>query len=143
VSNANLRQLGLDSRDAGIALADLVTRGLAVKTGGRRYAAYVLSGAVRRPTVHQLELAGLDSTPPRTGTPAATGERRDRRAEILALFDGGAALALADVVERTGLGRAMTSRYLDQLVTDGALVTTAPPRSRHRRYVRPNPAGNV
>jgi ATP-dependent DNA helicase RecG len=42
VANGTLRQLGLDSRDATNALADLVGRGLAYKVGGRRYAEYLL-----------------------------------------------------------------------------------------------------
>ncbi len=43
VSNATLRQLGLDSRESTQALTDLVSRGLTDRVGGRRYAAYVLN----------------------------------------------------------------------------------------------------
>jgi ATP-dependent DNA helicase RecG len=132
VSNASLRQLGLDSRDAGLALADLVSRGLAVRVGGRRYASYVLSDVETRPKNLQLELLDESDQPkPRQG-------RRDRTAEVLALFDRRESLALSDVTARTGLSSVMASRYLEQLIASGDLESTAPPRSRHRRYRRAN-----
>jgi len=40
----------------------------------------------------------------------------------------------AEVAQTTGLGLAMTNRYLARLLTAGQLVATAPPRSPKRAY---------
>jgi ATP-dependent DNA helicase RecG len=117
VTNAHLRQLGLDSRDATTALTDLVNRGLATKVGGRRYASYVLT---------DVNTATAPAAPH-----TAPGGRDD---EILAVLAGGVELSLSEVAAAVGLGTAMTSRRLDRLLASGAVIATAPPRSRHRRY---------
>jgi ATP-dependent DNA helicase RecG len=133
VSNASLRQLGFDSREATAALADLVQRGLVVKTGGRRYATYLLDAAPNQSTAYQLPLEMDEGS---ADTPDTSTTRRDRSAEIVALFNEGQELSLADVAEAIGLGNAMTARYLDRLVAQQILIATAPARSRHRRYRR-------
>ena len=97
ITDAQLRQLGLDNREATTALGDLVSRGLAARTGGRR----------------------------------------DRSAEVLAIFRPGVSLSLAEVNEQTGLGRAMAARYLERLLANGRLRATAPPKARDRRFHRP------
>ena len=130
VSNASLRQLGLDSRDATAALADLVQRGIAVKTGGRRYATYLLDTTPRQASAYQPPL-DLEETVPPTDSRVT---RRDRTPEIVALFADGRERTLADVAAATGLGSAMTARYLERLVSQQVLTSSAPPRSRHRRY---------
>jgi ATP-dependent DNA helicase RecG len=63
-----------------------------------------------------------------------------RAADILALFGEGRELKATDVMNATGLGRAMTLRYLSNLVADGYLEATAPKGSRQRTY-RYLPAG--
>lgn len=118
VTNAHLRQLGLDSRDATSALADLVRRGLAAKTGGRRYASYVLADAPEG----QPESARSPEAP--TGTAA----------RVLALLARDDEMTLAEIAEAASLGKAMTSRHLDQLIAHGWVVASGRPRSRHRRY---------
>lgn len=139
VSNGTLRQLGLDSRDATHALADLVSRGLAYRVGGRRYAEYLLiEQASGGPAL--FDDFG-DQAPTSAALPAASaageGTRRrryDRTAEIEGLFADGATLTAAQVGKMTGLGAAMTNRYLTRLVGKGRLEPTAPSRSPNRAY---------
>lgn len=131
VSNGTLRQLGLDSRDATSALADLVSRGLAYKVGGRRYAEYLLVED------QQPDEQGLfDDLLPKHGVTApGTGRQRyDRSEQIQALFADGRTVTAAQVAATTGLGLAMTNRYLARLLAAGELVATAPPRSPKRAY---------
>jgi ATP-dependent DNA helicase RecG len=128
ITNAQLRQLGLDSREATSALGDLVVRGLAARTGGRRYATYVLTADPGDGAQFQLSL----EDPPVTARPA--GARRDRTAEVLAIFAGGASLSLAEVITQTGLGKAMAARYVERLMADGRIEATAPAKSRNRRF---------
>jgi DNA-binding IclR family transcriptional regulator len=47
-------------------------------------------------------------------------------------------LTLAEIAGAASLGKAMTSRHLDQLMADGWVVASGRPRSRNRRY-RPAP----
>lgn len=136
VSNGTLRQLGLDSRDATHALADLVARGLAYRSGGRRYAEYLLLDQIgHEPALFDDVLENLTQSGDTEGTLEVERRRRyDRSAEVEALFQGGRTLTAAEVGRLTGLGAAMTSRYLSRLVQDGRLHATAPPRSPNRAY---------
>ena len=139
VSNGTLRQLGLDSREATNALADLVARGLAYRSGGRRYAEYLLDAAALTETFRQQPELDLDAstTDPSSSGPQSRARRRyDRSAEIEALFAGGGTLTSAQVATTTSLGQAMTNRYLTRLVKAGRLEATAPPRSPSRAYRR-------
>lgn len=131
VSNGTLRQLGHDSRDATNALTDLVNRGLAYKVGGRRYAEYLLDED------HRSDGPGLfdDLLPERGDLPPEPGRQRyDRSEQIRTLFAAGRTLTAAEVAASTGLGPAMTNRYLARLLAAGELVATAPPRSTKRAY---------
>jgi len=138
VSNGTLRQLGLDSREATHALADLVARGLAYRSGGRRYAEYLLldSAALNQDSRQQPELdfsAAASSSSSSASEPQAR-RRYDRSREIEALFVQGGTYTTAQVAAATGLGHAMTSRYLTRLVQQERLEATAPPRSPSRAY---------
>jgi ATP-dependent DNA helicase RecG len=57
-----------------------------------------------------------------------------RAKDVLALFTGDRSLSAAEVMNATGLGRAMTLRYLARLVDQGYLDASAPPASRNRTY---------
>lgn len=140
VSNGTLRQLGLDSRDATQALADLVARGLAYRVGGRRYAEYLLNDeAAGEPGLFDDVLDGASTGPVhRDEQDPAPPRRYDRTDEIQALFADGATLTAAQVREATGLASAMTNRYLSRLVASGQLEATAPPRSPRRAYRSPD-----
>lgn len=138
VSNATLRQLGLDSRVATAALTDLVNRRLAYRVGGRRYAEYLLDdnrgGEGERQSLFVLD---LDNPPARSVSSEALGRKRyDRGREVDALFDQAAELTTADVMNQTGLGYGMAAKYLQRLVAAGRLTATAPAGSRYRRYRR-------
>jgi ATP-dependent DNA helicase RecG len=74
---------------------------------------------------------------PRLAEAHANSMPTGRPAEILALFAQRPELSAADVVQATGLGRAMVRRYLAQLVDEGRLSATAPPSSRNRTYRLP------
>jgi ATP-dependent DNA helicase RecG len=129
VTNGMLRQLGLERHDATAALSDLVTRGLAVRFGGRRYAEYLLVEELDRQPTLDFELGTAASG--QTSVP-----RRDRLAEIDRLFDGAVVLRLADVQAATGLKPAMVRRYLSRLIAAGRIEPTAPTQSRSRAYRR-------
>lgn len=131
VTNGTLRQLGLDSRDATHALADLVNRGLAYEVGGRRYAEYLLDED-RLPDEQGL----LDDLLPEqeTATPGVGRQRYDRSGQIKALFADGRTMTATQVAAATALGLAMTNRYLARMLEAGELVATAPPRSTKRAY---------
>lgn len=127
VTNAHLRQLGLDSRHATAALVDLVNRGLASRTGGRRYASYVLAEA------EPARPVGMPARP--ANASGTSGVDR-----ILSVLAGGGEWRLREIAEAVQLGTAMTSRHLDQLIAAEKVVATAPARSRHRRYRLAPPA---
>lgn len=131
ISNGTLRQLGLDSRDATAALIDLVNHGLAYKVGGRRYAEYLLDED-RRAAGPDL----FDDRPPEAGAspPGVVRQRYDRSEQVKALFADGGTLTASQVASATGLGLAMSNRYLARLLAAGELVATAPPRSTKRAY---------
>ncbi|MFN0282180.1 MAG: ATP-binding protein [Kineosporiaceae bacterium] len=136
VSNATLRQLGLDRTDATAALTGLVARGLAVSFGGRRYAQYTLAVDPDEPGQLSLPITQVD--PDRHPQTDGSGQiaRRDRTLEIDALFDTGRTLTIKDVTAATGLKSAMAARYLARLIDTGRIRATAPPRSKNRAYRR-------
>lgn len=141
VSNGTLRQLGLDSRDATQALADLVTRGIAYKIGGRRYAEYILADdrLPDQPGIFDdidIDDALLDAGS--SGQDYRTSRRRyDRTSDVLALFSPDSSLTATAVAHATGLGSAMANRYLARLVDQDRLVATEPPRHPRRAYRLP------
>lgn len=136
VSNAELRQLGVDGRAATVALTDLVARGLAMKIGGRRYAEYELADdlAERDPLLF-AEIDGGPSTAQRLRKKWAGQPRRpDRMRDVLNLFTPGRTLSAADVQRELDLSRAMVTRYLARLIEQGSVEPTGPPRSPTRAY---------
>lgn len=143
VTNASMRQLGLDSREATGALTGLVERGLAVSRGGRRYAEYHLSVAQSEleprpgPTV-STDDAPLAGTPERGRVP-----RVERLRQTKALLAEGVSLSASEVAVRLGVGERSALLYLTELVASGQVTPTAPARSRLRRYRLPGDAGNA
>jgi ATP-dependent DNA helicase RecG len=123
VDNRTLRQLGLDSRAATTCLADLVERGLAAKSPGRRYATYTLAP----------EVAG-DGAQGSLFENEAPGGADGRRRELLGLMEPGRDYHVLQLAEAVGLRRAIVTRHLNELIRQGAVEPTAPPRSPARRY---------
>ena len=137
VTNATLRQLGLERTEATTALTGLVARGLAITLGGRRYAQYSLAVPPGGPSQLALQIPAEEHTPsPAPGPDVVPAGRRDRTREIDQLFDTGQTLTVSDVIAATGLKNAMAARYLARLIHEHRIVATAPPRSRNRAYRR-------
>jgi ATP-dependent DNA helicase RecG len=115
VTNAALREWGVDRIEAGQVLRDLVGQGLAVKEGGRRYARYLLDPAViPRLPADRADLGSANTT----------------RQIIQAL---GLATA-AEIAERAGLGRQAVLNHLKRLMETGEVIAEGSPRSPRRRY---------
>lgn len=143
VTNASLRQLGLDSREATSALTDLVERRLARSWGGRRYAQYALDPAVS--TTSETQRAKDTPTiigktePGALGTRVPRDERlRQTRALLLAATRP---LSASEIAVQLGVGERSVLTYLTQLIALGEVEPTAPPRSTLRRYVAAAAAG--
>lgn len=125
LTNAMLRQWGVDRIAARQVLRDLVDQELAVKEGGRRYAQYVLdpkaSGKSAEPDLFgglfDDQLPGVDEALKSQGT-ATAGE----------------------LVKLTGLSRSAVLNHLRTLTETGAAVAVGAARSPKRRYQWVEPA---
>jgi ATP-dependent DNA helicase RecG len=111
VSNATLREFGATALQATQVLRDLVTLGLAIREGGRRYASYGL--AATRPDLFEDSPAPIDVAH--------------------ALRDLGTARA-GQLVEITGYSRPTVLARLKDLMTEGLVVAEGAPRSPTRVY---------
>jgi ATP-dependent DNA helicase RecG len=116
ISNASLREFGATTSEATGVLRDLATRGLAVRTGGRRYASYALGAISATP---DLFTAG-DEPPIRPDVRALLRERGVARASELA--------------QVTGYSRPTVLAHLDELMKEGVVVAEGKPRSPRRLY---------
>lgn len=122
VTNAALRQWGVDRVDAGRVLRDLVDHGVALKEGGRRYATYRLdpgAGAHRYPVVQ----GALD-------LPAGT--TAERLADVLR--GSARPMGAKELEARVGVGRSALRRHLNRLLDEGAIEASGPARSPQRTY---------
>jgi predicted HTH transcriptional regulator len=120
LTNEMLRQWGEDRIAAGQVLKDLVSQGLAIKEGGRRYAQYVLDPAASgRPAEPGLFGDLFDDVP----LPSV--------AEALRSKGEATAGELADL---TGLSRTAVLNHLRPLTETGAVQAVGAARSPHRRY---------
>ncbi len=128
VSNASMRQLGLDSRDATAALVGLVERGLARSWGGRRYARYELQAEPDAMVVTK-PASSIDVV--ERGQRASTDVRLDQVRGLL--LDRGE-MAASEVAEALGVTDRSALTYLTRLIDTGEVEPTAPPRSTRRRY---------
>jgi ATP-dependent DNA helicase RecG len=121
VTNQTLRNLGLEGRRATTELSTLVSLGLAVRIGERRHARYLLAP---------------DS--PTTGTgPPREAPDEDRTATVLRALAADVELSRKDLHDRTGIPQATLLRILRDLIDQGVVEATAPPRSPSRRYRKP------
>ncbi len=126
-TNPMLQAWGIDSASAGQALRDLVSRGLATISGGRRYASYRLSGSAL-PGPLPFVLGGSKGAP--TGVGVGVGAQRD--AIVQAIRAGHSTpRALADAL---GVNYRTVARRLAELTKDGVVARTQPPRSRNQSY---------
>jgi ATP-dependent DNA helicase RecG len=119
VTNSMLQAWGVDRLAAGAALKDLVARGIAVSSGGRRYASYRLVPSAPTPVPHRP----ID--PP-------AGVEAELDAVIQVIRAGGTTAGA--VTERLGLPRWTVSRRLATLVERGLITRTSPTRSSRQSY---------
>lgn len=138
VTNSSMRQLGLDSREATVALVGLVERGLARTWGGRRYAQYAVETKYLGDKAAQLAIpdpigpSEIDETPSQREGRLPIAERLD---QVRQLFRPGVALSAAEVAVALGdVGERSALNYLGRLIELGEIEATAPPRSTLRRY---------
>lgn len=135
VSNELLRAWGVESHAATAALRGLVHHGLALKTGGRRYATYELSDAEEEDGL----FVGLDTpasrTPPTPPTPAA--HRVDSSLESVVQAIRAGDVTTKAVAARLGISYWTATRRINSLLEAGRIEQTAPPHSRARAFYVP------
>lgn len=120
VGNATLREFGASPATATAVLRDLVTRRLAVRTGGRRYATYSLDTPVQVPEQHSLfpeveELVSADLVA------EAMQELKVARTR--------------ELIEATGYSRPTVLVRLEELIEAGLVRAEGAPNSPKRRYL--------
>ncbi|MEZ0165955.1 helix-turn-helix domain-containing protein [Kineococcus sp. LSe6-4] len=99
-------------------ISDLAERGLLARVPDPQHVRYEIAAAPPEP---------------RRDAPAGPVSRPD---EVLALLADGREHHVTELAAALGLGRVMVTRYLNELIADGRVVATAPPRNRRRRYRR-------
>lgn len=113
VTNAGLREWGVERHVAGAVLRDLTASGIAVRQGGRRYARYV-----------------LDPSAAPVSPPVDTVRRSDVGEALRRLRTASA----ADLEHSTGLRRAGVLNRLNALIASGQVRSIGAPRSPKRMY---------
>jgi ATP-dependent DNA helicase RecG len=119
LTNAMLRQWGVDRIAAGQVLRDLVDQELAVKEGGRRYAQYVLDPKVSGKSA-EPDLFGILFNDLLPGVDEALRSRGEATA--------------GELVKLTGLSRTAVLNRLRTLTETGTVVAVGATRSPKRRY---------
>jgi ATP-dependent DNA helicase RecG len=118
VTNAMLQAWGVDRLSAGAALKDLVGRGLATSTGGRRYASYQLVEDVSSHDAQPLDRAdGIES---------------ELDAMVQAIRAG--SITTRALTERLGLSPRTVARRLTTLIDRKLITQTQPTRSSRQSY---------
>lgn len=127
VSVGMLRAWGVRDTDARRAVRDLVARGVAVRTGGKRYASYRLIEEV-----DQLSLPGLESA---VATPDTT-EREGIEAELDVIVQAIRAghTTSRGMAEHIGMGYQTVLRRLRELEERGVVEPTRPKKSSKQSY---------
>ncbi|WP_369370793.1 ATP-binding protein [Promicromonospora sp. Populi] len=130
VTNAALRQWGVDRIQAGQVLRDLVEWGVAVKEGGRRYATYVLDPRTRDAGAFAKLARGSNSA----GDPNPTEmSAKDQIAD--AVRTAAHEVSAQDIEVATGLSRPTIVKYLRGLIEAGEVTPIGSARSPQRRYL--------
>jgi ATP-dependent DNA helicase RecG len=128
-SNAMLQAWGLDRMTAGAALKDLVSRGLVLRSGGRRYAMYQLAeDALPITTPHQMPKA----TAPDRADASQPGIEAELSAVVEAIRAGHTTSRA--IQDQLSLSQATVSRRINQLIERDRVRRTQPVRSRKQSY---------
>ncbi|WP_439662319.1 ATP-binding protein [Lentzea sp. HUAS TT2] len=114
ISNAALRQFGASQADATAVLRDLANKGLAVRTGGRRYATYSLGASAEAPDLFTI-------APPQSDV-----------AEALRTLGSASA---KELISATGYSRPTVLLRLEELIKEGLVRAEGAPKSPKRRYL--------
>lgn len=125
VSVGMLRAWGVRDTDARRATRDLVTRGVAVRTGGKRYASYRLAEEVDRLALPGLEIP-VAAAAPREGIEAELDV-------IVQAIRAGHATSRG-MAEHLGMGYQTVLRRLRELEDRGIVAPTRPKRSSKQSY---------
>lgn len=127
VTNSSLREYGADRGEATQVLGELVSRGLARRHGGRRYARYLLAAEVAEPLRdgRSPEFLNDGDEPPQLST--------THEAVSTALARRGTATA-AELVEVSGRSRPSVLIALRALVADGLVQAEGHANSPRRSY---------
>jgi ATP-dependent DNA helicase RecG len=126
VTNAMLQAWGVDRFSAGRALKDLVSRGIAASTGGRRYASY-----------HLVEDVSTQDTPLLDRT---DGIEAELDAVVQAIRAG--STTTRALTERLGLSQRTIARRLTTLIDRKLVAPTHPTRSSKQSYRLVDPEEN-
>ncbi|MGB8021116.1 MAG: ATP-binding protein [Candidatus Nanopelagicales bacterium] len=130
VSNEMLRAWGIESHAATAALRGLVERGLAVKSGGRRYAIYEFT--------EQTEPPMLPAAPATGGDARGFQSRRERiDSELQAVVEAIRAGhdTTSRIREQLGLEYTTVTRRINALLKSARIEETAAPHSRYRSFI--------
>jgi ATP-dependent DNA helicase RecG len=127
VSVAMLRAWGVKESDARRAVQDLVGRGVALRTGGKRYAAYRLVEEV-----DQLALPGLERAHERQDAPDSAGIEADL-AVIVHAINAGYTTSRA-IAEHLGMEYQAVLRRIRALTERGVVEPTRPKNSSKQSY---------
>lgn len=123
VTNAMLREWGIDRIRAGVVLRELVDSGLAIKQGGRRFARYVLA-----PSALRSHPAVVTQPALRSSAPSAALQ------EIVDLLQTRGAMSAREIGDVVGVARGTVLSRLNDLLESQIIVAEGAPRSPRRRY---------
>ncbi|GEL25559.1 transcriptional regulator [Pseudonocardia sulfidoxydans NBRC 16205] len=112
VTNATLREWGVERHVAGAVLRNLTEAGVAIRQGGRRYARYVLD-----PDIRQQD------------TPRASPET-----DMASMLQARRIATAAELATATGLSRSAVLKNLNALISAGAVQALGAARSPKRTY---------
>ncbi|WP_330183427.1 putative DNA binding domain-containing protein [Nocardia sp. NBC_01503] len=126
VTNAMLQAWGVDRTSAGAALKDLVDRGLAVVTGGRRYASYQLTFPFDEEAFY------LDSASELASVAEGSGIDADLDAIVQAIAAGHDSTKSLEAI--LGMNYQAVLRRLNKLIDRGAIERLYPRNDRRQRY---------
>lgn len=115
VTNAALREWGVERHIAGAVLRDLTERGIALRQGGRRYAHYVLDPA-----------PNPSEQPEPSASPASV--------DLTTALQTSSGATSTELRERTGLARSTLQYRLNKLIDAGTVRAEGPARSPNRTY---------
>ncbi|QDP94880.1 winged helix-turn-helix transcriptional regulator [Microlunatus elymi] len=123
-TNATLQAWGVDRVTAGEALRELVARGIALRSGGRRYASYRLAEDAL-----PIAMPSPPSTPTSSGTP---GVEADLSAIVEAIRAGHTSSRA--IQDQLGISQSTASRRLGELMKRGRVRSVHPKRSSRQEY---------